>query len=241
LKKIRVWSTKEEIDAGLLTNATVVVMDVLLATTTMVTMVENGARRVFPVGDVKEARWVKRFLNPDTSLIGGEDEGYPIPDFDCGPLPHEFSRERVTGKDVVFATTNGTRAVRRAETAGELLIASLRNAPAVANYLQNTSSVEIYLICAGSYGHVSLEDTLCAGVILSYMDLDGVSLNDAAQVARYGLAGGQTSVFDWIQQGRVGRWFMKNKNESVLQFVADVGASEVLVAVADRQLRRIER
>ncbi|CAM3972855.1 2-phosphosulfolactate phosphatase [Alicyclobacillus pomorum] len=241
MKKIRVWATKEEIDAAVLTEATVVVMDVLLATTTMVTMVENGAKCVFPVADVQEARWLKQFLAPESSLFGGEEEGTPIPDFDCGPFPHEFSPDRVTGKDVVFVTTNGTRAVRRAESARELLIANLRNAPSVAQYLENTASEEVYLICAGSHGHLSLEDMLCAGVILSHLDLEGVSLNDAARVARYGLAHAETDMLQWIQQGRVGRWFMKNGKEHVLRFVADVGASQTLVSVVNRQLRRMER
>ncbi len=240
MNKIRVWATKEEIDSAVLTEATVVVMDVLLATTTMVTMVENGAKRVFPAADAHEARWLKQFLEPESSLLGGEEEGYAIPDFDCGPLPNEFSPERVAGKDVVFVTTNGTRAVRGAESARELLIANLRNAPSVAHYLQNTASEEVYLICAGSHGHLSLEDMLCAGLILSHLNLECVSVNDAARVARFGLAHAEADTFQWIQQGRVGRWFTKNGKEDVLRFVSDVGASQTLVGVVDRELRRIE-
>lgn len=144
--------------------------------------------------------------------------------------------EKVKGKDVVYLTTNGTRAIHRARAADELLIACIRNAPAVARYLQEVKTDTVRLICAGSLGRVSLEDALCAAVILTEMDLSGWDLDDAAVLLRDWGSRVREEIPRILKKGRVGRWFEREGETRALRYTGEVGASDTLVAFKDGQL-----
>src|SRR5215207_2901964 len=95
----------------------------------------------------------------------------------------EIVPERLAGAtavvvDVFLATTNGTRAIADATPAEEVLLGCLRNAPAVASYLEGSGTDSVYLICAGSAGRFTVEDFLGAATVLSYMNAEGWRLND---------------------------------------------------------------
>ncbi|PTX55145.1 2-phosphosulfolactate phosphatase [Melghirimyces profundicolus] len=236
MKTLRLWLRKEEIDPEALSGSTAVVIDVLLATTTLQAIVEGGACRVFPTGSMEEALRLHQSLDSPQVLTGGEEDGLLIDGFDCGPFPDEFGPDKVKGKDVVFLSTNGTRAIAGARSASRLLIACLRNAPSVARYLSETDSDDIYLICSGSKGRVSLEDTLCAAVILSRMDTRGWKLDDAAWLVREFGWTQQQKTGEILQQARVGRWFMQNDKADLLRYVGDIGASHSLIEVKNGRL-----
>ena len=87
-----------------------VVIDVLRASTTMITAVANGAARVIPVADVAEARRIAAEAGP-TALLGGERGGVRIAGFDLGNSPLEYRRAGVAGRTLVITTTNGTAPV----------------------------------------------------------------------------------------------------------------------------------
>src|SRR4051794_21946566 len=89
-----------------------VVFDVLRAGSSMVTALSNGAAEIRLVATPDEAREVAAKLQPGTFLLGGERGGVKIEGFDLGNSPREYARNRVTGKTIVFTTTNGTEAVR---------------------------------------------------------------------------------------------------------------------------------
>src|SRR5262245_17681938 len=84
---------------------TVVVIDVLRATTTIVHALAAGAREVVPCLEVEEARQVAARLGK-VAVLRGERGGVAIAGFDVGNSPAEYTRERVGGKTVVFTTTN---------------------------------------------------------------------------------------------------------------------------------------
>ncbi|GGE12538.1 putative 2-phosphosulfolactate phosphatase [Marinithermofilum abyssi] len=239
-KKMRVWLKKEEIDAARLTGAMAVVMDALLATTTLLAIVEAGARRILPAGSLEEARRLADELDSPLLLTGGEEGGVSVDGFDCGPFPDEYPAEKVKGKDVIFLTTNGTRAIHRAKIAEELLIACLRNAPAVARYLQEVEKESVWLICAGSQGRFSLEDTLCAAVILAEMDLTGWDLDDASLVLQQWGVSHRGDIPSLLNKGRVGRWFEQEGLTHVLRYTGEVGASDTLVVLQDGLLAPLQ-
>jgi 2-phosphosulfolactate phosphatase len=235
-RKIRVWMKKEEIDGAALAGATAVVMDVCLATTTLLKIVEGGPRRVIPTGSLEEACRLAEELDSPRLLTGGEEGGFRVEGFHCGPYPDEYPPEKVKGKDVIYLTTNGTRAIHRARAADELLIACLRNAPAMARYLQGVETEKVQLICAGSLGRVSLEDALCAAVILAEMDLSDWDLDDGAALLRDWGRRVRADIPHLLKTGRVGRWFEREGEEHVLRYTGEVGASDTLVAFKGGQL-----
>src|SRR4028118_666241 len=129
---MRVLMTWQELVPERLAGATVVVLDVFVATTTLLTILENGARGVFPVESLEEADRVKDGLDAPSLLRGGEQDAARIEGYDRGPFPEEYAPEVVREKDVIFVTTNGTRAIADAAPADRVLLGCLRNAPAVA-------------------------------------------------------------------------------------------------------------
>src|ERR671911_1489612 len=157
--------TRQEVVPERLSGATAVVIDVFMATTTLLTILENGARDVYPVASLKEADEVAQKLDAGSLLRGGEQDAARIEGYDHGPFPEEYTPEVVGGKDVIFVTTNGTRAISSAEPAKELLLGCLRNAPAVAQHLEESGTESVYVVCAGSAGRFTIEDFLGASAI----------------------------------------------------------------------------
>lgn len=232
--KIHVYSNKEEIKADELQSATAVVIDVLLATTTLVTIMENGANQVHTADTVSEAKWIANLLEEKEVITGGESNGRFIDGFTCGPLPEEFSSDKVNGKNVVFVSTNGTRAIRAAENAKELLLANIRNVNAVVRYLQKTESDDLHIICSGAQHGLGLEDLLCAGFIIHHLNRPDAHMNDAAKLALH--IAETASIDDFIARSSVGAWLMEHGFERTLRFVGEKGASDTVVAVRNRKL-----
>jgi 2-phosphosulfolactate phosphatase len=159
-----------------------VVIDVLRASTTMVTAVAEGAAAVWPVAAVDDARRLAERLGP-AAVLGGERGGQKISGFDLGNSPLEYTRDRIGGRDVVITTTNGTAAIAACAAAAETLVGAIVNRRAVAEAIRRLagcgsvsptptdrvdagSRCDVHLVCAGTEGAVSAEDVLGAGAIL---------------------------------------------------------------------------
>jgi 2-phosphosulfolactate phosphatase len=234
--RLRVLTTREEIRPERLAGSTAVVIDVFMATTTLLTILENGAKSVRPVATLAEAEALGDSLDPSMRLRGGEQGAQLVQGFDLGPFPDEYPPEKVRGRDVIFLSTNGTVAIAAVAGAERVLLASLRNAPAVARLLQENAPDSIHIVCAGSMGRLALEDIAGAAAILARMDLGRWTLNDGAWLAR-GLGESYRDRMDeLVRAGRAGRWFQRNDREDAFRFVTEVGASDLVGEVRDGRL-----
>ena len=238
LKRLRVLMTRQEIVPERLVDATVVVLDVFMATTTLLTILENGARGVYPVESLQEADRVRENLDAGSVLRGGEQDAERIDGYDHGPFPEEYAPEIVAGKDVIFVTTNGTRAIADVASADTVLLGCLRNAPAVARHLESSGADSVYLVCAGSAGRFTLEDFLGAATIMSHMDTSSWRPNDGAWMARDLNERHRGRTHEILKQARAGRWFVEHDRPDTLDFVADVGASDLVPKVAAGKLSK---
>ena len=137
------------------------IIDVLRATSTLTQAFANGASRVIEAATVDEA-FALRERHPG-SLLCGEREGRIIPGFDLGNSPFEYTSERVAGKTLVFASTNGSQALRLAAGRTRILAAFV-NLSAVVERLRGAPGIVI--VCAGKLGEPSIEDTACAGLLV---------------------------------------------------------------------------
>lgn len=106
-----------------------IVVDVIRATTTLAVLFDQGCRRVLLAPDIQSARTARR-SRPD-ALLAGEVGGAAPEGFDLGNSPAEVSARAVREREVIFATTNGTRALRACAGASATFAGSLRNATAV--------------------------------------------------------------------------------------------------------------
>jgi 2-phosphosulfolactate phosphatase len=153
------------IEPDTLQDGTAVIIDILRASSTIITALHNGASRVIPCGTPEEAVQVKQRLAPGTVLLGGERGGVRIPGFDLGNSPAEYPPDVVTGHTVAFTTTNGTRALLAASSAERILIGAFLNRSAVVERLDQDHQ-PTHLICAGTDGVITGEDVLFAGAIV---------------------------------------------------------------------------
>ncbi|MEW6624032.1 MAG: 2-phosphosulfolactate phosphatase [Bacillota bacterium] len=141
----------------------VIVIDVLRATSTMVTALNNGCREII-VAPTPQAGLKLRSLYGSAVVLGGERKREKISGYDLGNSPREYKAGNIAGKILVFTTTNGTALINSCSGASSILIAAFLNARAVASSLND--SPDILIACAGTKGTFSLEDYLLAGYIL---------------------------------------------------------------------------
>ena len=163
--KIEVCFTPAELAGVQLPKKTAAVIDVLRATTTMVTAVAAGARSIYPVASVEEAVKLAQALGRPDTLLCGERRSLPVPGFDLGNSPGEFIAERVAGRSLVMTTTNGTAALLAASAADRVLVAALANLGATAEEIASEPA-DAVIVCAGRDGFFALEDAVCAGLLV---------------------------------------------------------------------------
>jgi 2-phosphosulfolactate phosphatase len=165
--------------------ANVIVIDVLRATSTIVTALGNGAAGIVPVRETEEAIAVMHRLGRERSLLCGERDSRAIAGFDLDNSPASYTRERVAGKTLVLTTTNGTRALVEAARGNAVVYcAALLNRAAIVERLA-VAEGDALLLCAGSEGALSFEDTLCAGAIVDALvhHQKRLPITDAARAA----------------------------------------------------------
>jgi 2-phosphosulfolactate phosphatase len=143
---------------------TVLMIDVLRASTTIIAALASGCAAIVPVADADEARRRARALGPGT-VIAGERRGEPLAGFDLGNSPLEFTADRVHGRTVVLTTSNGTRALLAARSAAAVGVVALVNLGAGAGWALGQRR-DVVALCAGERGAPSLEDHVCAGLLV---------------------------------------------------------------------------
>lgn len=183
--RIEAYFTTNEVDPGALTDATVVVIDVIRSTTSIVEALANGARGIYPAVSTEDAVKLAQSLGREDALLCGERKGMKVEGFDLGNSPGDFTREAVEGKRLVMSTTNGTRAFSLGHESERVLACAFTNLSAVAAEVEGVE--ELVVLCSGREGRFSMGDALCAGhliaEVLSESDVDN-TLNDAALAAR---------------------------------------------------------
>jgi 2-phosphosulfolactate phosphatase len=146
----------------------VVVIDVLRASSTITIALNNGAREIIPVASIESAVKISGSLFGEVTLRGGERNGKMIEGFNLGNSPQEYGESAVKGKSIIYCTTNGSVAMSRSRYARMLVIGSFINLSTVVDFIRNENK-DFLFICAGkasSMGNFSLEDAVCAGMML---------------------------------------------------------------------------
>ena len=165
----------------------VLVVDVLRASTSIAAALGSGARAVVPFQGVDDAITRARSLERTEVLLAGERKMAPIPGFQLGNSPKEFTAEVVAGKIIVMTTTNGTAALASTVGASEVLVGAFANYSAVLAWLRAAARAgkSITIVCAGTNGRFALEDAICAGRFVRGIARRGITpdLGDAANVA----------------------------------------------------------
>ena len=168
---------------------TVVVIDVLRASTTIAVALMNGAKAVLPAASTEEALRLAGNLEKGDVVLAGERKAQRVPGFALGNSPAEFTPEVVQGKTIVLATTNGTVALVAVQGAKQALVAGAVNFAVVVEKCREVLTQEdgLLIVCAGTERQFALEDAFAAGrlakVLLPPGGLRKVKVNDGALAA----------------------------------------------------------
>lgn len=167
----------------------VVVIDVLRASTTIAAALAAGARCVRPCLEVDEARTLAAGQNPP-AVLGGERGGVRIAGFHFGNSPQEYTPQSVGGRELVFTTTNGTRAMLHARQADRMWVGAFVTLGALVRRLQSTTHERLHFVCAGTEGQVTVEDVLLAGAAIDKLAAGQVLVAPAVRAASEANAAG---------------------------------------------------
>ncbi len=152
------------VSANHISGSTVIIVDVLRASSSIITAVMNGANRIVPASDPGEAAALALRLGAKDCVLAGERGGIRIQDFDLGNSPAEFNEKAVRDKTVIMSTTNGTEAIKSMASAKTVLIGAMINRTAVAKRAVELGD-DVLIVCAGTMGRISADDLCAAGAI----------------------------------------------------------------------------
>lgn len=177
-----------ELSPGDAADRSVLVIDVLRATSTICAALHHGARAVVPATDAGEATRLEEALRPADVVLAGERNSVRIPGFQLGNSPLEMTPEAVQGKTLVMTTTNGTRTLLAAAGARDVVVAALVNLAVAGEFARQALAEhgDLLILCAGRDRGFAIDDAYVAGC-LAVRALGGGrrrrGLNDAALVA----------------------------------------------------------
>jgi 2-phosphosulfolactate phosphatase len=229
-------------DPSYLAERAVVVFDVLRATSVMVYAFSQGAEEILPVTKVEEAFQRARLSPAGTFLLGGERGSRRIEGFDLGNSPREYEPEKVRGKRLIVTTTNGTKAFHRVASGWEVMAGSFFNLGALAERCLRLG-MDLFLFPSGDQGGFSLEDTVCAGMLIDRLIKTGqreIVFTDAAACSLLLFQRFEKNLVEAFYLSNHGRDLAKLGLEEDLAFCAQTDLTRVVPVFKDGILRAAE-
>ena len=217
--------------------AIAVIVDILRATSAIVTAFENGVDRIIPVGTLEEARAFKE----KGFMVAAERDGL-VRDFaDFGNSPHNFTRDRVAGKQIVYSTTNGTQAIHVAKDCHQVLIGAYLNFTSLKDWIIQQQRDVIFL-CAGWKNKFNLEDTLFAGAmggeLISSGEFETICDSTKASIDLYGQA--RNDMMKYIDKVAQRTRLRKNKLDDVIPYCHTFDLTRVIPILKNNHLEALE-
>lgn len=242
--KVDVFFGAQQFAAAAVGNRVVAVIDVLRASTTVAVALANGARNIIPFESTEEAVSRSKSFERGEVRLAGERKMHPVPGFDFGNSPREFTREAVEGKTVLFSTTNGTAALVAVQGARDAVVASFVNFSAVLTLLRTAlrGGEDVVLLCAGRERQFSLEDAACAGRFVRHLtrrQTQEVTLNDAALAALQIERGYGDRLEKLFHDSAHGQALVAAGFEEDLHICAELDGYPVIPIYHDRQITKL--
>ncbi|HEX6530753.1 MAG TPA: 2-phosphosulfolactate phosphatase [Burkholderiales bacterium] len=233
--KVHVLTKKEELDSVRVPGKVVVVLDILFATTTMVTALAHGAKEIVPVADESAARACAADF--PGCVLAGELYAETLPGF-AHPAPLALVAHGVQDKSVVYSTTNGTVAMTQAAGAARVYCGALLNARALVQHILARHEREtILIVCSGSGNNFNFEDFYGAGYFVECLREQVRDFSDAAKaaLALYRHARAPDALLDC----RVGRMMAARGLAHEVEFASRLDALPVVAALDDGRVRLV--
>lgn len=240
MSKVHVLLKKEELDHERLNDKVVIVLDVLFATSTIITALQHGAADVVPVEDEAAARRAADQLQHGSYLLAGELYAETIPGF-ASPTPLALLNETLANRRLIYSTTNGTVALKKSERAEHVYAAALLNGAAVIERVaREHAGRTVLIVCSGSVDMFNLEDFLGAGYLVNLLceRVPGAyDMTDAALAARTLFA--PDRVLELLMSSRVGRMMQERNLTHEVHFAAKLSTYDVVPKLSAGRLHSI--
>lgn len=159
---------------------TVVIIDILRATSSICVAFKNRVERILPVSTVEEALSYKAF----GFIAAAERNAIKAEGADLGNSPFEFENTQLAGKSIAFTTTNGTKAINYCKKydVKKILIGSFLNIDVLCSKLADDEN-DVILLCSGWKDKINTEDTLFAGAVVEKLASVSNIESDGCQLA----------------------------------------------------------
>jgi 2-phosphosulfolactate phosphatase len=236
---IEVFLTPSQADEMQLKDKTVVVIDVLRASTTIATALYNGAKEIIPVSTIENAAKISGNMIGDVTLRAGERNARMIEGFNLGNSPLEYVKEVVAGKSIIFVTTNGSGTIVKGRHAKHLLVAGFVNLGTVVQALARLKE-DTTIICSGKSGNFCLEDAVCAGKIIAELKntrIGNIKLDDAGYAALMLEKSFGKNILKMLKQSEHGQYLAGIGFQEDLKWCAGVDTIPVLPVFSGNMIR----
>ena len=207
-----------------LKNRLVVMVDVLRTSTSICVALKNKAKEIIPVSSVPDAMELAANLSRDNILLCGEREGRLIDGFDLGNSPFEYSQETVSGKSLIFSSTNGSVALIKSHSAYLTIVCGFVNVSACLDFIMGNNH-DLLVVCAGNNDRFALEDAVCGGFLIHLLQQEierSMELNDGAEAAVILYQQYNDRYYELLQNCSHGRYLTSLNLESDLRICAEV-------------------
>lgn len=234
--KIHVLLKKEELDSQRLPGKTVVVLDILFATSSIVAAMAHGAAEVIPTLDGAAAQAEAARHPAESCVLSGELNADTLPGF-VHPTPLALLAENLAGKTLVYSTTNGTVAVAKSREADHVYVGSLLNGEAVVKHIARHHGDEtVLIVCSGSADNFNLEDFYGAGYLVSLFAQQEQEheFTDAALAAM--LLHTKCEAGECLRRARVGRMMLERRLDREVDFAAQKSLYDVVPKLDGKRL-----
>jgi len=227
--KLDVLFSPVQADELFFTGKTTVVIDVLRASSTIITALSNGAKEVVPVGTGEFAVKVSGGIFGGQTLLGGERNTKKIEGFALGNSPSEYTKEIVSGKTIVFYSTNGSRAIVKAKYSANLFVCSFNNLSALSEHLIKMNE-DVIILCSANNNFFCIEDSVCAGMLVNGLLAENkkVELTDASISAMTLFNSLGKNIFKMLSEADHGRLLIDNGFKDDLNACAELDNTEVI-------------
>lgn len=225
--QVTVYFSPNHLDELELRDKIIVVVDVLRASTTITYAMRAGAREVIPVASVEQAMKIVGNLHSTSTLLCGERGGKRIEGFKLGNSPSEYTEEAVEGRVLILTTTNGAVALTKAKYARQCLVGSFVNLSATVQALLEIPSIEsehLVIICSGRDAQFSMEDTTCAGMLLTKLleRFPDTKLSDSARAALSIYHQFGTDIYKTLRESEHGRILAELGYEDDIRLASEI-------------------
>lgn len=228
--KVHVLTTKAEVNPTLLKDKIVVVLDILFATSSIVTAFAHRCLSVVPVRNVTEALELKKQVEFQNHLYSGEMNADTLEGF-IQPTPIALSNAEIADRHLVYCTTNGTVALNDTKLAKLVYVGSLLNTRSIVERLTEMHSDQtILIVCSGSNNRFNLEDFYGAGAFVQALMQTKIGpdihFTDSAIAARQVYVSGNAD--EILSDARVGKMMIERSWEHETKFAAQLNLYNII-------------